>query len=93
MYGEEQEILGYKVVQSCGGCPEAYEVVDAQDTPIGYLRLRHGFFYAEYTVGGAERVYEGSPKGDGVFYDDEREYYLTEAVKALDERHARVVLY
>lgn len=88
MYGNEQEILGYKLIQTCNGCPEQYIVLDAHDTLIGYLRLRHGFFYVDYTVVGAERVYEASPKGDGVFYEDEREHYLTEAVKALDKRHA-----
>jgi hypothetical protein len=91
MYGEEQEILGYRLVMTCSGCPEQYIVLDSADIPMGYLRLRHGFFYANYTLNDAVTVYEASPKGDGGFYDDEREYYLTEAVKALDARHKSVV--
>jgi hypothetical protein len=75
--------LGYDLVQACFACPEQYEVY-LGDERAGYLRLRHGCFRADYPICGGETVYysEGM-KGDGQFDDDEREFFLTEAVKAI----------
>ena len=68
-----------ELVMTCGACPEQYDAL-YEDEEVGYLRLRHGRFSVEYkdTV-----VYEASPKGDGIFDDDEREGFLTEAKKAI----------
>lgn len=76
-----------KVVLTCGACPEQYDVF-LGDLQIGYLRLRHGHFRADYPDVGGETVYEASPRGDGEFEDDERDYYLRHALKALSDRHA-----
>lgn len=77
----EFEIDGYKLVQTCGACPEQYDVYrHGQD--VAYLRLRHGYFYAEVPFGGTI-VYEAEPKGDGVFEWDERDQYLREAIAAV----------
>lgn len=68
-----------KLVQTCGACPEQYDVY-LEDSIIGYMRLRHGRFYAEcHDV----LVYSASPRGDGMFKDDERTKYLNEAVSAI----------
>jgi len=40
------EINGYKLVLTCGACPEQYDVFK-NGQQVGYLRLRHGFFSAE----------------------------------------------
>lgn len=70
-------------------CPEQYDVfVDATQEKIGYLRLRGGWFRADYPDHGGETVYEANPKGDGIFDDDERQHYLTEAINALKQAHA-----
>ena len=68
-----------------GCCPEQYDVFDGEKE-VGYLRLRHGHFRAELTEHNHENkvVYRAEPKGDGSFYDDEREQYLTAAVQAID---------
>lgn len=87
MYGSEREILGYRVVMTSSGCPETYMVLDSDDDVVGSLYLRYGMFSAFYEL---DKVYHANPKGDGVFYDDEREFYLKEAVKALHERHVNV---
>ena len=64
-----------KLVCTCGACPEQYDVyIDGEE--IGYMRLRHGWFYAEYR---GETVYEASPNGDGMFESDERDKYLNQA--------------
>ena len=64
-------------------CPEQYDVFDGEKE-VGYLRLRHGHFRADWTEGETVTVYEACPNGDGGFDDDEREKYLTAAVQAID---------
>lgn len=77
----------YQLDQTCDACPEQYDVyLDGRE--VGYLRLRHGYFRAEYTAdGGDEIVYEASPEGDGIFEPEERNYYLNRAIQAIDTRH------
>lgn len=82
------EIDGFKLVCTCPACPEQYEVFTQAGEQIGYLRLRHGWFRADYPRCGGETVYESNPKGDGIFDDDERLSELTKAVRALAHRHA-----
>lgn len=75
-----------ELVATCGACPEQYDVFKGK-RQIGYLRLRHGYFYAAYPDHGGEVVYHAYPRGDGCFQDDERAFYLAEAVKALKKRN------
>lgn len=76
------EILGYKLEQTCGACPEQYDVYLGENK-VGYLRLRHGHFTAEVPDSGGELVFEDNPRGDGCFCHDERETYLTAAILAI----------
>ena len=69
-----------KLVQTCGACPEAYDV-SYEGNYIGYLRLRHGCFAARNNVD--EVVYSAHPRGDGIFEYDERSKYLAEGLVAL----------
>lgn len=73
---------GVRVDQTCGACPEQYDVF-FDDRQIGYLRLRHGWFYAAWPDHMGTEVYEAEPKGDGEFYPEERAEYLERAVEAL----------
>lgn len=82
------DIAGLKLVCTCPACPEQYDVFDG-DMQIGYLRLRHGYFRADYPDHRGETVYESNPKGDGIFDDDERLPELTAAVEALVARHKK----
>ena len=77
------EIKGLQVIQTCGACPEQYDVFDGENE-IGYLRLRHGYFRADYR---GHTVYEASPDGDGAFESDERDKYLKKAVKAIKKAY------
>lgn len=79
-------ILGYDLIQTCGACPEQYDVF-FEGEQVAYLRLRHGRFYAECPDVGGKRVYEAYPEGDGIFLWDEREEYLTNAIKAVKKWH------
>ncbi len=78
------DINGYNLVLTCGACPEQYDVFKDGEQ-VGYLRLRHGFFRADYPDCGGETVYEASPNGDGMFDDSERQMYLENAIAALDK--------
>lgn len=82
----ERTILGCRVVLTCWACPEQYDVFRGK-TQIGYLRLRHGRFTAEYPGVGGELVYEAGPEGDGCFCDKERDGYLEDAVRLLLAAH------
>lgn len=82
-------IDGFKLVCTCGACPEQYDVYDADDKQVGYLRLRHGYFRADYPYCGGETVYRSDTQGDGVFNEDERMPELTKAIHALKERMSR----
>jgi hypothetical protein len=67
-------------VLTCFACPEQYDVFDGRGEKVGYLRLRHGWFRADVPCCGGETVYEAEPNGDGIFDEDERYGYLSEAV-------------
>lgn len=82
---ENREIEGLRLVCTSPACPEQYDVFDPQGTQIGYLRLRHGRFRADYPDCGGETVYVSNTKGDGVFEEDERIPELTNAVRKLAE--------
>lgn len=70
-----------RLVQTCGACPEQYDAyIDGEETPSGYLRLRHGGFRADYN---GETIFSGCPRGDGCFQDDERDRWLRKACEAL----------
>lgn len=77
---------GCFLILTCSACPEQYDVYKGKQR-IGYLRLRHGWFRADYPDCGGMTVYEAEPKGDGAFEDDERDKFLGEAVAALLKHH------
>jgi len=82
-------IDGYEL-NGGGACPEQYDVFkDGKE--VGYLRLRHGYFRADYPTictRGGKTIYEAWPRGDGEFFPDERKYYLTEAIRAIDAKRS-----
>ena len=81
----KSKILGADLECTCWACPEQYNVFK-DGIQIGYLRLRHGHFRANYPEHGGEIVYEADTEGDGTFDDAEREVHLTKAVAALLKR-------
>jgi hypothetical protein len=88
--GNDQDIIidGCRLICTCGACPEQYDVFNNKTgEQLGYLRLRHGNFRADYLDCGGETVYEARPTGDGMFDEDERLQYLTKAVNALLKHH------
>ena len=85
---QDQEIMGYNLIMTCGACPEQYDVFDSEGKQVGYLRLRYGNFRADYPEHSGETVYKHSfdDGWKGIFDDGEREFFLTEAVKALHNK-------
>ena len=74
-----------KLVQTCGACPEQYDVF-VHGEKLGYMRLRHGYFHAEYKN---DIVYEASTAGDGCFTSQERHKHLNHACLAILIAHDR----
>ncbi len=79
----EIEILGLTLKGDCTS-PEEYTAYRG-DQRVGYLRLRHGCFSAEYQHGKGRNcrfivVYTSCTRGSGVFFEEEREMELTKAV-------------
>lgn len=79
-------INGLYFEQTCGACPEIYHAY-LGNTQIGYLRLSHGFFNAEYPSSNGTIVYAARPDGDGALLDHERYFYLSSAGDALLKHH------
>ncbi len=73
-----------RLIMTCRGCPEQYDVYLGEDK-VGYLRLRHGFFRAEWH---GEVVYSSGTRGDGSFEERERSYFLNRACEAILKRLA-----
>ncbi len=79
----DRTILGLDLVNTCYACPEQYDVYMA-DKQVGYLRLRHGWFRCDANKCGGPMIYHTNEcKGDGIFTDDERDFFLQEAITAL----------
>ena len=72
-------IHGYRLVKTCNACPEQYDVY-AGNKMVAYMRLRHGSFTVEVPDCGGKLLFTAFPKGDGMFDDDERLYFLTKAI-------------
>ncbi len=80
------QIKDIELVQTCGACPEQYDAF-LGGKMVGYLRLRHGYFYVSYPYVGGETVYEAYPDGDGCFdSEEERGYHLRNAKHAIIEK-------
>ncbi|MGE3921087.1 MAG: hypothetical protein AB7F64_09205 [Gammaproteobacteria bacterium] len=75
---------GYLLFRTCIACPEQYDVT-YYDSQVAYLRLRHGNFTVSCPDVGGDLIYKASPKGDGIFDDSEREFYLRRALTAIRE--------
>jgi hypothetical protein len=78
-------IHGYRLVRTCLACPEQYDVFDDLGQQVAYFRLRHGRFRVNVPDHGGEEIYHANPKGDGIFLNEERVKYLTEAILAVQE--------
>jgi ABC-type Fe3+ transport system substrate-binding protein len=76
--------MSLRLVQTCGACPEQYDVFDG-DEQVGYMRLRHGGFTVSYPDVMGETVYSASPEGDGIFEPDERDHFIAEGLAAITE--------
>ena len=81
----EITIDGILLLRTCYACPEQYDAFKDGEQ-VGYLRLRHGGFTVDYPDCGGEEIYEASPNGDGLFEDKEREFYLKQAVNAINKK-------
>jgi hypothetical protein len=71
----------FELVQTSRAWPEQYDVyLDGEE--IGYMRVRHGYYSAEYK--GVE-VFCSYIDGDGFFDDGERDFYLRRGLGAIED--------
>lgn len=86
MSAEDREIVvdgsTYVLKLTSVACPEQYDVT-YDGNMSGYLRLRHGWFTAQYPDVGDRLIYESELDGEGIFNDEERLDHLVKAVIAL----------
>lgn len=71
--------VNFRLEKTCHACPEQYDAF-LNDKRVGYLRLRHGHFTVSYPDVGGELLFDANPKGDGIFDEEEREFYLIMAM-------------
>lgn len=85
-----QTINNIDLERTCFACPEQYDAF-FMGRRVGYLRLRHGYFYVACPDVGGEIVYSTtSKKSDGIFETDEEQLEeLDKATKAIVEWIAR----
>ena len=73
-------IKGLYFYETCGACPEQYDVYDSYEKIVGYVRLRWGYLRCEYPYVDGEVIYEADI-GDGLTgcfeNDEQREYHLS----------------
>ena len=79
-----------KSVKTSEAFPEQYEAFDESGNQVGYLRLRHSWFRVDYPKNGGATIYEAHSKGDGIFEDDERGFFLQEAYNSIVRKLSRV---
>ena len=77
------------LVEISPGHPESY-YVEIEEKPVGFLRLRHGHFRAEYRE---EVVYCAETKGDGTFDASERQTEIEAALRAIGLAHHKYMAY
>lgn len=84
-------IMDCAVNNTCGACPEQYDVFNQDGTQIGYIRLRHGCMTASYPDVGGEDYISINTQGDGDFSSAvERQLGLGMAVSFVLNRHCMV---
>jgi hypothetical protein len=73
---------GLELKMTCGFAPEQYEVFkDGKQS--AYFRLRHGEFRVYCPDYDGELMFFAEPNGDGMFDDDERIEFMTNALNQL----------
>lgn len=76
---------GFDLQLTCSACPEQYDVF-FEGKQAGYLRLRGGYFRVEYPDVMSETILEAYPGGDGIFNDNERLFFLTKSLRAIQHK-------
>lgn len=73
-FGLEDKPIFY-LEETCGACPESWNVYTEEDGYLGYLYVRHGS-YTVWDTGDNQVYCNRDIKGDGLFDYDEREHYM-----------------
>jgi hypothetical protein len=82
----EYEIGEFIFVETCGACPEQYDVF-FNDKAIGYVRLRHGLLTVRVPNSQGKSIFQVKfdEEWKGNFENqDEREFYFRKIVEILE---------
>lgn len=77
---------GFKLVLTCGMCPEQYDVFSGKDI-IAYYRVRHGEFVITCPDVGGEDIFWCDVYGDGGFDKSERLNLLALSLRKVKEHY------
>lgn len=80
--------VDYRFVQTCGACPEQYDVFK-NDVQVAYLRVRHGGFRADLRNSRGPTVFRCDVDGDGEFDEGEFDLYVPMAMQLVELALAR----
>lgn len=84
-------IKGFHFKETCGACPEQYDVTNGRGEPVAYVRLRFGCLTASVPNASGDRIYEHtfSDSWMGAFDDDATRLLHLTAIAKLLKRRAR----
>jgi hypothetical protein len=86
MSNPEFQIGVFRLVMTCGACPEQYDVY-RNGEQVAYFRLRHGTFRVDVPNAAGKTIFEVCPEGDGAFTNFERGRWLRKALRAVEEHY------
>ena len=81
---KEINIKKYKIIRSCGACPEQYDII-LNNKFIAFIRLRHGILTCENPEQ-TKIYYKDNINYDGSFWDNkkDRELFINKIIKKLE---------
>src|SRR5690242_15100271 len=77
-----------RLVRTSLAVPEQYAAFDESGDQVVYLRLRHNRFRVDFPGIDGQTIFEARPKGNGIFDDDERDFYLQQTCDAIASKLA-----
>ncbi len=84
----ELAINGFQLILTSEREPEQYDVYKKAKL-VGYIRLRHGKLTVNAPKSDGVLVYSGSPQGQGEFLKVERDFYLRQAIYAIQKHYRK----
>jgi hypothetical protein len=84
-------VKGFHFKETCGACPEQYDVTNGRGEPVAYVRLRFGRLTASVPNASGQVIYEHAFEDSwlGTFDDDATRHLHLMAIAKILKRRAR----